>query len=61
MIGPAERSHDEGASAVEYSLIVVAIAALIAAVVFVLGDVVGTQYEQSCDAVGAQVSPTSTC
>jgi pilus assembly protein Flp/PilA len=41
---------DRGASAVEYALIVVAIAALIVAVVFTLGRLTEANYDGACSA-----------
>ena len=42
--------HDEGASAVEYGLLVAAIAAIIVAIVFILGSKVSSTFDhtQSC-------------
>jgi pilus assembly protein Flp/PilA len=40
---------DEGASAVEYGLLVAAIAAVIIAVVFVIGHYVHGAFKQTCD------------
>lgn len=45
----AGRSTDEGASAVEYGLLVAAIAAVIVAVVFALGSYVRGAFQTSCD------------
>jgi pilus assembly protein Flp/PilA len=42
---------DQGASAVEYGLIAVAIAALIAGIVFTLGQNVFGTYETTCEEV----------
>jgi pilus assembly protein Flp/PilA len=42
---------DTGASAVEYALIVVGIAAVVAAIVFVLGQTVFASYTDSCQKV----------
>lgn len=42
--------REAGASSVEYGLIVVAIAAVIAAVVFVVGGRVGGLFNDTCDA-----------
>ena len=39
--------HDEGASAVEYGLLVAAIAAIIVAVVFLLGQRVSTVFDST--------------
>jgi len=47
------RKSDEGASAVEYGLLVAAIAALIVIVVFVLGGYVQNAFDNTCDAIGA--------
>ncbi len=50
---------DHGASAVEYGLIVVAIAAVIAAVVFVLGETVTGQYQETCDNIAVETGSGS--
>jgi Flp pilus assembly pilin Flp len=42
---------DEGASAVEYGLIAVAIAAVVASIVFVLGETIFDKYETACTEV----------
>jgi pilus assembly protein Flp/PilA len=47
MTAPPTRSED-GASAVEYSLIVVAIAAVIVLVVFAVGRLTGATYSTTC-------------
>jgi len=44
-------AHDRGASAVEYGLMVAAIAAVIVAVVFGLGTVVRNTFQNTCEAV----------
>lgn len=48
--------EEDGASAVEYGLIVVAIAAAVALVVFTLGTVVHGLFTNTCDSVNARVS-----
>lgn len=54
--------EERGASAVEYGLIVAAIAALITAIVFVLGSQVDTQYRNSCSELKTQFDgATSSC
>jgi pilus assembly protein Flp/PilA len=53
------RSRDEGASAVEYGLIVFAIAAVIAAVVFAFGGTVKGLFTSSCDQIGTTVSQST--
>lgn len=52
---------ESGASAVEYGLLVVAIAAAIAMVVFVLGVVVNGLYVESCSQIKSKAGTTSTC
>jgi pilus assembly protein Flp/PilA len=52
---------DEGASAVEYGLIVFAIAALIVIVVFALGQASRSLYQDSCDKISSQAAPSSDC
>lgn len=42
---------DDGASAVEYALIAVAVAAVIATIVFVLGETLFDQYTNACTEV----------
>jgi pilus assembly protein Flp/PilA len=51
---------DEGASAVEYGLLIFAIAAVIVAVVFALGGVVGNLFSNTCSNV-ASLAQSSTC
>jgi pilus assembly protein Flp/PilA len=50
------RRTEEGASAVEYGLIVVAIAAVIAAVVFSLGTATGGLFSDSCEGLRDSVN-----
>lgn len=47
--------RDDGASAVEYGLLVAAIAALIVVVVFALGGIVRDVFEGTCEAVESGV------
>ena len=54
-------SNEQGASAVEYGLIVVAIAALVTIAVFALGIVVNDTYSGSCDLIQQNAAPSSTC
>jgi pilus assembly protein Flp/PilA len=52
------RRNDEGATAVEYGLLVAAIAAVIIAVVFVIGHYVHGAFSTTCSAFSANtVSP----
>ena len=54
--------HDEGASAVEYGLLVAAIAAIIVGVVFILGGKVASAFSSTCSSIGTgQGSGTSGC
>jgi pilus assembly protein Flp/PilA len=58
----APRHTDEtGASAVEYGLIVFAIAALIVAVLLLLGGVVRDTYSGSCQDIADKASPSASC
>ncbi|MBA3782493.1 MAG: Flp family type IVb pilin [Nocardioides sp.] len=55
------RSRDErGASAVEYGLLIVGIAAVIAAAVWLLSGVTGAMFTDSCDLIKTQTGSTST-
>lgn len=49
-------SSDDGASAVEYALLVVAIAAVIVALVFALGGLVRSSYEDACSRIDSGVT-----
>ena len=46
------RRDETGASAVEYGLLVAAIAALIVAIVFALGGMVRNNFDTTCDTIG---------
>ena len=52
---------DEGASAVEYGLLVAAIAAVIVLIVFALGGVVRNVFEKTCSAISSGASTTENC
>jgi pilus assembly protein Flp/PilA len=52
---------DSGASAVEYGLIVGAIAAVVVAAAVGLGRVVEGTFSESCETIVGQVSVSSTC
>jgi pilus assembly protein Flp/PilA len=57
------KKHDEGASAVEYGLLVAAIAAVIVVIVFALGSVVKSKFQSTCvtvDTNGQQTPPPTT-
>jgi pilus assembly protein Flp/PilA len=56
------RRNDEGASAVEYGLIVFAVAAVIALAVFSFGGAVRGMFQNSCDTIKHSAQQTSaTC
>jgi len=58
------RRTDDGASAVEYGLLVAGIAALIVLVVFALGGFVKGAFSKTCTAMSSNVTsatPTATC
>lgn len=46
-----KRRSDDGASAVEYGLLVAAIAALIVVVVFVLGGLIKSAFSNTCSSI----------
>jgi len=51
------RRNEEGASAVEYGLLVAGIAALVVAVVFLFGGMISDVFTNTCTAIDA----TATC
>lgn len=53
--------EDRGASAVEYGLIVVAIAAVIVLAVVALGGLTLSLFEDTCSGIDAQVPSTAAC
>jgi pilus assembly protein Flp/PilA len=62
----ADRKSDEGASAVEYGLLVAAIAAVIVLIVFALGSVVKGAFQDTCNNIAdkdssAATSSTASC
>lgn len=59
----AVRRHvkdDKGASAVEYGLLIAAIAAVIVVIVFALGSVVKSKFQKTCNLVQGGTSQQST-
>ena len=56
----SKRAKDQGASAVEYGLMVAAIAAIIVGVVFGLGNLVKTNLSDTCTTIAANTSPSQT-
>ena len=58
----AARKDEKGASAVEYGLLVAAIAALIVIIVFALGGVVQEVFQDTCTTIKAEAASVgSTC
>ena len=57
------RRNEDGASAVEYGLLVAGIAALIVAVVFVFGGVIKDSFKGTCNRVsqGSSTTPSTAC
>jgi pilus assembly protein Flp/PilA len=54
--------NEEGASAVEYGLLVAAIAALIVVIVFALGHIIAKVFGDTCKKIGDEASaPTAEC
>lgn len=57
-----KKRGEDGASAVEYGLLVAAIAALIVVVVFVLGGLIQRVFKDTCDEIAQHDDKTgSTC
>lgn len=52
---------DTGASAVEYGLIITAVAAVVVAVVVVLGGQVQSMFGSSCDTINSSVQTPGQC
>jgi pilus assembly protein Flp/PilA len=57
----ARRNDEAGASAVEYGLLVAAIAALIVLIVFALGGVIEEVFTNTCNEVQSGAQTTATC
>lgn len=54
------RDDEDGASAVEYGLLVAGIAALIVAIVFIFGGMISDVFKGTCEDIAAK-SPTAEC
>lgn len=54
-------SDDDGASAVEYGLLIAAIAGVLVIVVFALGVNVTALFTDSCNEVAGKAAPATTC
>ena len=57
----ARRNDEQGASAVEYGLLVAAIAAIIVLIVFAIGKFVKAGFKDTCDGLAANTTSTATC
>ena len=55
------RRDEDGASAVEYGLLVAGIAALIVAVVFLFGGLIKNVFSNTCDKIKNSASITASC
>ncbi len=54
-------NREDGASAVEYGLLVAAIAALVVIIVFALGGLVRDVFKDTCSKIDAKSSANATC
>lgn len=61
VIHSSGRHGDSGASAVEYGLLVAAIAAAVVLVVFLLGGVVTEVFQNTCDEIQAEAETAANC
>jgi pilus assembly protein Flp/PilA len=57
----ADTRSESGASAVEYGLLIVAIAAVIVVVIFALGGVVRGLFSKTCSTISGQASAGGDC
>ena len=55
------RRDEEGASAVEYGLLVAGIAALVVAVVFLFGGMISEVFSGTCEDIKASAGTTGAC
>ena len=55
------RRDQDGASAVEYGLLVAGIAALVVVIVFAFGGVIKNTFESTCKSVKGGTTAASTC
>jgi pilus assembly protein Flp/PilA len=55
------RRDEDGASAVEYGLLVAGIAALIVAVVFLFGGMISNVFSNTCNKIKSSASLSTTC
>lgn len=57
----ARRRQEDGASAVEYGLLVAAIAAVVVIIVFALGTVVHNVFSSTCSTINTNANAGATC
>ena len=55
----AKRNSEDGASAVEYGLLVAGIAALVVAIVFAFGGIIKGAFKDTCDTIATKDASTS--
>jgi len=60
-VGRPGTALEDGASAVEYGLMLAGVAALIVAVVFFFGGAVVSLFDDTCDSVGTGSAGSMTC
>ena len=60
-LSASRRQTEDGASAVEYGLLVAGIAALIVAIVFTFGGVIKSSFSKTCGAISSKGSASATC
>jgi pilus assembly protein Flp/PilA len=53
--------REDGASAVEYGLLVAAIAALIVVIVFALGNIIKSVFKDTCDTIKTEAQASGDC
>ena len=58
---PRDSRPDRGASSVEYGLLIVGIAAVMAVAVFMLGGMTDSMFGHTCDEFDAQAASAATC
>ncbi len=56
-----DHSGEDGASAVEYGLLLAGVAALVVAIIFLFGEVVLDLFENTCDSVGTGSNGSMSC
>lgn len=59
ILSTEERRDEAGASAVEYALLVAAIAAVIVIIVFAIGGIVDEIFTDTCDSISGEASSIS--